>query len=198
MNSESSDDRQMKELWQSQKTERVRMSVEQIRLSAGKFQRRIGWRNARESVAALVVVLFFAFEFTRTHDLLARIGFSLIIAGMCYMVWQLYSRGSWRRLPGDAGLSSCIEFQRRELERQRDLVRSVWRWYLGPMIPGLAVLIVAFARTNPGHLKHFELVIAVYALVIAAAFVGIAKLNERAARRLQRRIDELNQLSSQD
>jgi len=173
------------------------MSVEQIRLSAGRFRRKVEWRNARESVAALVVVLFFAFEFMRTNDLLARVGFSLIIAGMCYMVRELYSRGSWRRLPKDAGLSSCIEFQRRELERQRDLVSSVWRWYLGPMIPGLAVLIVAFARINPGHLKHFELVIAVYALAIAAAFVGIAKLNERAARRLQRRIDQLNELSSQ-
>jgi len=197
MNGESSNDREMRELWQSQKTEGVRMSVEQIRLSAGKFQRRIEWRNAREYAAALVVVAFFGFQFIRTGDALTRLGFGLIIAGVCYVIWQLHARGSGRPLPEDMGLASSIEFQRHELKRQRDLLRSVWNWYLGPVIPGLAVLIAAFARTNPGHLKHFELILTTYVLVIAGAFVGIAKLNERAARRLQRRIDELDDLSSQ-
>jgi len=195
MNSESSADREMKELWQSQKTEGVRMSVEQIRLSAGKFQRRIEWRNAREYVAALVVAAFFGFQMIRGGDLLTRAGFGLIIAGVCYVIWHLHAKGSGRPLPEDVGFASCIEFQRRELERQRHLLRSVWRWYLGPIIPGLAVLIAAFARANPGHLKHFDVILAAYVLVIAAAFVGIARLNERAACRLQRRIDELNELS---
>ena len=35
------------------------MSVEQIQASAGSFQRRIQWRNAREYVAAIAVVVFF-------------------------------------------------------------------------------------------------------------------------------------------
>jgi len=197
MNGESSEDREMRELWQSQKTEGVRMSVEQIRLSAGKFQRRIGWRNAREYVAALLVAAFFVFQMIRGGDPLTRVGFGLIVAGVCYVVWQLHSRGSGRPLPGDLGLASSIDFQRRELERQRDLLRSVWRWYLAPLIPGLAVLIVAFARTNPGHLKHYNLLLTAYVLVIAAVFAGIAKMNERAAHRLQRRIDQLAELSGQ-
>ena len=171
------------------------MSVEQIRLSAGRFRRKVEWRNARESVAALAVVLFFAFEFTRTDDLLARIGFGLIIASMCYMVWYLYSHGSWRRLPEDAGLSSCVEFQRRELERQRDLLRSVWRWYLAPMIPGLAVVIAAVARANRHHLKYPEALAGICAIFIAAGFLFVASLNRKAARRLQCRIDQLNDLS---
>jgi len=173
------------------------MSVEQIRLSAGRFRRKVGWRNARESLAALAVVFFFAFEFMRTDELLARTGFGLIIAGMCYMVWQLYSRGSWRRLPEDAGLSSCVEFQRRELERQRDLVSNVWRWYLGPMIPGLVVTLAAVWRANPHRLKYSEILIGLYVVLIAAAFWFVAWLNKRAARRLQCRIDQLNDLARQ-
>ena len=170
------------------------MSVEQIQASAGSFQRRIQGRNAREYVAAIAVVVFFGWELSRTPDLLARIGFGLMIAGMFYMVWVLLSRGSGRPLPEDAGRSSFIEFQRSELVRQRDLLRGVWRWYLGPLIPGLAVLLATSFNhaIQAGH--AFPVVfVALFGVLVAAVFVGIAMLNGKAARKLQRQIDELDE-----
>ena len=194
MSDESSQDRRVKELWQNQPTEGVRMSIDQIRLSAGTFQRKIQWRNAREYVAAIAVVVFFSYQFWRTGDLLARIGYGLVIAGTFYLIWHLLSKGSWRPLPEDAGLSSCIEFQRRQLEQQRDLLSSVWRWYLGPLIPGLAVLmIVGFNHAIRGRHVFPIVFIAVYAVFAAAVFAGIAGLNGSAARKLQRQIDELDE-----
>jgi hypothetical protein len=170
------------------------MSVEQIQASAGSFQRNIQWRNVREYVAAIAVVVFFGWEITRTPDLLARIGFGLMIAGMFYMVWVLLSKGSGRQLPEDAGRSSFIEFQRSELVRQRDLLRSVWRWYLGPLIPGMAV-VLATSFNHAIHAGHaFPVVfVALFAVFVAALFAGIARLNGRAARKLQRQIDELDE-----
>jgi Flp pilus assembly protein TadB len=193
MSDESPQDRRMKELWQSQPTEGVQMSMEQIRMSAGKFQRRIRSRNVREYVTSIVLVVFFIYESWRAGDLLVRIGFGLIIIGIFYLIWHMLSKGSWLPLPEDAGLSSCIEFQRRQLEQQRDLLSSVWRWYLGPLIPGLAVLLFAFGRANPGHLKHPALVVVPEAMLFVAVSVAIAVLNRRASRRLQRQIDELEQ-----
>jgi hypothetical protein len=170
------------------------MSVEQIQASAGSFQRSIQWRNAREYVAAIAVVVFFGWELSRTPDLLARVGFGLVIAGTFYMVWALLSRGSGRALPEDAGRASFIQFQRTELVRQRDLLRSVWRWYLGPLIPGLTVLMATFFNhaIRSGHAIPV-VVIALVAVLEAAVFAGIAKLNGRAARKLQRQIDELDE-----
>ena len=191
MSDESSQDRRVKELWQSQPTEGVRMSIDQIRVSAGTFQRRIHWRNVREYVTAIALIAFFSFELWRAGDMLVRIGFGLIIAGIFYLIWHLLSKGSLRPLPQDAGLSSCIEFQRRQLEQQRDLLTSVWRWYLGPLIPGMAVLLFAFGRANPGHLKHPVFVLLPEAMFFVAVSVAIAVVNGRAARRLQRQIDEL-------
>ena len=191
---DSQNDRQMREIWQGQPTEGVRMSVEQIQASAGSFQRNIQWRNAREYVAAIAVVVFFGWEYSRTPDLPARIGFGLMIAGMFYMVWVLLSRGSGRPLPEDAGRSSFIEFQRSELVRQRDLLRGVWRWYLGPLIPGLAVLLATSFNhaIQAGH--AFPVVfVALFGVLVAAVFVGIAMLNGKAARKLQRQIDELDE-----
>jgi hypothetical protein len=193
MNDESQKDRELKELWQSQKTEGVRMSVAEMQASAGKFQRRIQGRNAREYVASAVMVVFFGFEFWRAGDLLVRTGFALLIAGLCTLAWQLHVRGSWSPLPADAGLSSYVEYKRRELVRQRDALNSVWRWYLGPLVPGMAVLLLAFFRANPGHLKHPAFIVVPEAIFFAAVSFVIAKLNSNAARRLQKEIDELDE-----
>ena len=193
MNDESPKDQKLKELWQSQKTEGVRMTVAEVQASSGKFQRRIQGRNAREYVASAVMVVFFGFEFWRDGDLLVRIGFALLIAGLCYLAWQLHVRASWSPLPKDAGLSSYVEYKRRELERQRDALNSVWRWYLGPLVPGMAVLLLAFFRANPGHLKHPAFIVVPEAIFFAAVSFVIAKLNSNAARRLQKEIDELDE-----
>lgn len=198
MNDESPQDRRMRELWQDQKTEGVRMSVAEVQASAGKFQRRIRSRNAREYVAAAVVVAFFGFEFWRAGDMFVRTGFALLIAGLVYVVGQLHARGSSKTIPRDAGLSSYVDFQRRELERQRDALRSVWSWYLAPLVPGMAVLLAAFGLANPGHSKQIWLIIAIEALFFAATFFGIAKLNSAAARKLQKQIDDLEESGRQD
>lgn len=95
------------------------------------------------------------------------------------------------------GLASGLEFFERELERRRDLHHSIWPWGLAPLIPGWVALTVAFARTNPGHLRHPGLSLTVLNLVAAAAFVFSWKVDERAARRLQSRIDELSALEGQ-
>jgi len=184
----------IRKAWQSQRVEGTRMSIDEIRQKARKYQQKIGWRNLREYIAALVVVVFFSYNLWHNPDTVTGVGFAIIIAGMLYMIYQLHHRGSARSLPAEMGSASWLEFHRRELERQRDLVGGVWSWYLGPIIPGWVVLMVGFARTNPGHLHHYGLFLAVFNLVTALVFVGIWKLNQRAARRLQHRIDELDAL----
>jgi Flp pilus assembly protein TadB len=152
-----------------------------------KFEKKIYWRNAREYVAAFVVVAFTALELWRGPDPLTATGFALIIAGVLYLVWQLHRHGSARTPPADLGLTSGVEFFRRELERQRDLVKRVWRWYLGPVAPGLIVVMAGAARAI-GRLEAVPVLFATF------VFVFIWRLNERAARKLQRQIDELDAL----
>jgi hypothetical protein len=178
------------ELWQNQKTEGVRMSVEQVRLEAGRFQRKIGARNLREYVAAVAVTAFLGYEFSRAKDLLVRLGFGLVMAATAYVVWHLLTKGSPGEADERAGLSGWIEFRRRELARQRDLLRGIWRWYLGPFIPGFVVITVAFGRSLHG--KHWGLLVA-DTLFYAAVFIVGGKLNAKAAQKLQRQIDELDE-----
>ena len=195
MSDSSSEHSNMQQVWQSQPTEGVRMSVAEAHAKASAFQTKIWRRNLREYAAAALVILFFGYRMMGTADQLVRAGMALIIAGTCYLTWQLHRKGSASQLPEEAGLSSFIDFQRRQLVRQRDMLTSIWSWYLGPLLPGLALMMVALGRSNPGHLKHMWLFITAYLGVILLVFWAIAGLNKRAARRLQRQIDELDESS---
>ena len=134
----------LKSAWRNQPSEGIRMSVDEIRRRAEKFQKEIYWRNLRKYILGLVVIVYFGFSVWPTSDALARIGIGLTIAGALYVNWHLHRRGSSRSLPADLGLASGIEFYRRELERQRDLLDSVWAWCLVPIIPGFVIFIVAY------------------------------------------------------
>jgi hypothetical protein len=166
-------------IWQDQPAEGITISMEDIRQKAGRFERRIHHRNQREYLGAVVVAVMFGFYFFKFPDPLTRAGCLLVFAGTAYVVAQLYHRSSPRTLPGELGLTGSVDFYRRELVRQRDLLRSVFSWYLAPLLPGLLL----FTR---GRIP----IIVVDLLV----FGGIWWLNQRGADRLTRQIEELDRL----
>lgn len=181
----------IRRLWQDQTEEAVRMSLDEIRKKAQKFQQRIRWRNLREYGAAVFVVAVFGFYIWHFHEAFVRTGSVLVIAGTLYVVSQLHKRGSAKTAPADMALTTCLDFHRRELERQRDLLRGIWWWYLGPLIPGLAVFTLGGATANPNHPLLAWTFAASSAALVALVFFLIAAWNQKCARKLQRQIDEL-------
>jgi hypothetical protein len=186
-------------MWQSQPVEVTKMSLEVIRKRAGKLQRRVWWRNAREYVAAVFGTTVFGGYFFKTHELLFRITFALMIAGMVWIVVQLRRKASARSIPMEADTATSLRLYRGELERQRDALKNVWPLYLAPLVPGFIAYTIAYAArlgqpsisaAFPHPMSWTRLL--VLDVVTAAIFVGLWKLNQRAARRLQGKIDELN------
>jgi CDP-diglyceride synthetase len=149
-------------------------------------------RNGREYIAAAFAAAIFGYYIWHFHEWFLRIGSGLVIAGAAYMMFQLHRRGSATSAPADLGLTTGLDFYRKELERQRTLLSGVWRWCLGPFVPGLAVITLGAAITNPAHSPRAWLFAGSYAVVVAVAFWLVARLNQRCAGRLQRQIDELN------
>jgi len=183
-------DNSVQTIWQCQPVEGVKMSVDAIRLRAGKFERKVWRRNLRESIAALIVIPFFAYFFLKAGDIPFRVTWGLFMAGMIWVVVQLWRRGRPKTVPAAMGSSTAVEFFRRELERQRDLVKEVWTWYLVPLVPGYVALNVADALNvhGPGGWVRLGLL----DVFLAIVFIGTWQLNVYAARCLQRSIDELN------
>lgn len=177
----------MQELWQQQPVEGTHMSIDEIRRRASRFEKRMLRLNIREFVAGGIGMALLGFFLSRAHDSLSRVGFALLIAGEAYALFHLY----WKGRPGTASErvgTQCAEFFVEELERTRKLVSNLW-WYLGPLVPGLVVLTVgsALAHPQPGVLIR----LAIVNLAIAAGFIFVIRLNARAARCLQKQIDEL-------
>lgn len=189
----------MRNVWQKQETEGVQMSLVEIQQKAGRLYRQIHRRNLREYVAVVVVVLGFGFYIYHFHSVVVRVGSSLVIAGGLYVAYQLHRRASARALPEDCGFECCLDFHRRELERQRDALRAIWSWYLAPMIPGLLVFLIGttFPRKPPGIGVLYWLPFVVGVTICTLVFIWIGKRNRGAARRLQKRIDELNAAARQ-
>jgi uncharacterized membrane protein YecN with MAPEG domain len=177
-------------LWHQLSDESVNINVEKMQMRAEKFQRAIWWRNAHEYVAAgFVVVVFALHALDDASTLIMRIGAMLAVAGMLYVVWQLYRRASSKRPSPSTLADACVPFHRRELERQRDALASVWRWYLAPLVPGLIVMLVA----APLEAGRGWATAAAFFGIGALLFVGIGILNQRAARHLQDEIDALDE-----
>jgi len=194
----------MTSVWRNQPRESVEISLDDIRRKAQKFQRRILWRNLREYAAAAIVIASFGYIFWGASPVpLIRAGCGLLIVGTLFAMYALHRKGSARSVPAEMVFRTCIEFHREELRRQRDLARSVWTWYLLPFVPGLAVFLLGdFLRTMqmpnaPAHRGVIEMVFALVAVGCALVFVGVAKLNQWGARKIQREIDALDAMEKE-
>jgi hypothetical protein len=178
----------LRTLWQSQEVKEMKFSVEELRAKAAKFQRGIRRRNLREYLAGLVVIVSFGVEFWNAKHMVPRIALASLIAGVIFYIWYLRQKGSGMLLPANMGRADCVGFYRNELERQRDLLHSIWKWAFGPIIPGVALLAI-YSITSVAPARRWQQV--GYVLLEAAIFSTVVWLNMRAARRLDRRIAEL-------
>jgi hypothetical protein len=86
-------------------------------------------------------------------------------------------------------MMDAITFYRSELVRQRDLLQSVWRWYLLPFVPGFIVTITGRVLQQGAPWSRLIGTLAVVAGLMWVVWWG----NQRAAARLQERIDALDE-----
>ncbi len=179
-------------LWQGQEGENVTITLEEIRLRAARFERRIRRRNFREYAAGVLLIAWFLATFHLLHGL-DLLGPVLVTAGVIYVMIQLRRRGTAHSLPADADTRSSVEFHRLELERQRDALRTVGRWYLLPLVPGLAAIFaVAAIKRGVNALLIDSIIVGV------VVFVGVWALNQWGARKLDRKIQELHRMEGDD
>ena len=180
----------IRHVWQNQPVENTPMPLEEIRRKARQFEKRISRRNLREYIAGAAGIVIFTVYLFIFPNPVARAGSALIIAGGLGVLFQLYKRATPDTLPEDLGLTASLEFHRRELVRQRDLLRSVWLWYIGPFVPGIVVFGIG-VKPHRGTASWWN---AVPFLCISGVILW---LNYRAARGLDRQIAEIENLEIQ-
>ena len=188
----------LRSLWQSQGTPLAPMSPEELRRAAKRLTRRVYWRNFREYAAAGVVVFAMVRNLYQFQTILCRTGAALIIAAALVIVYQLHRKGAAAMTEQEWNSKDCAEFYRSELVRQRDLLASVWKWYLLPLVPGMCVLLLGTLQlqlSEPNSRLQLASIGWRYGFIFAgcvALFVVTGKLNHWAARKLQKKIEALD------
>jgi hypothetical protein len=173
-------------LWQDQPGESHRMSLDEIRVKAERFDAKT--RRQRTLGAALVIVLAIgtAVEVVWPgQSIVERTGDFLTLAAFVYIAYEYrkYARAALR--PESLGLTNCVDFYRAELMFERNLARQSRR-YLLPFVPGVALSLMGGVLQGPPA-RRFAVVIAGVAL-----FLGVAWVNAHTARKLQKEIDALH------
>ena len=182
-------------LWQNQGEEddaKVTITLNDIRRRAARLERRIHWRNMREYGAGVFVVVAFTVQLWRVHGWQLAPPL-LLIVGTIYVMFQLHRRGSARSLPADAGLRASLDSHLQELERQRDALHTVWLWYLLPFVPGFVAALIVKAVESGINAR-----LIVSGVVLVVLLFGTWGLNEWAARKIDRRIQELRSMGVGD
>jgi hypothetical protein len=184
-----------KQAWQASVQVAGGPPLEEVRKGADKFYRIIKWRNRIEYVACAIAVVVFAYKFFSAPTLVHQVGLGLLVAAFIYMPWQLHRRGS-AASPDTAGTMPIYVFLREQLVRQRDALRSILVWYLLPWLPGLAFLFAGNGLDPEIEAAGPPIWARWLVLAGIAAFIGgIWWLNQLGARRLQKRIDEIDALT---
>jgi hypothetical protein len=172
-------------LWRGQPREEHAITIDDIRLRAHRFERKVRRWNIVGAVALGLGFVGDAWQVWRSDVLLVRVGNVLTMAAIVYLAVYLRDYVRTASMPAGLGLTASSEFYRTELARQRDANSHPWRFY-APFIPGMALSLLG------GSLDRSPAQNVAMAVLGAGLFLGVAWLGKRTARRLQREIDDLD------
>lgn len=179
----------LKSLWQSQEIEPTSYSPEQLRRDAGQFRDLIVRRNHMEMVGTGLGLLFICALIWIFEQPMFKLGAGLMVAGGIVYLLQLQRRGGISDLPAESAPHAI--YLRAQLVHQRDVLRGIWLWGIGPGVPGMCVLLWGLAQPNPAD---FPWALLSMLFVVPAGVVCV--MNWMATRRLQRKIDQLDKLTA--
>lgn len=163
---------------------------------AALFERKIKRRNRIEYAAgalAIGLLAIFGIGAIAIGEYAIAAASGAIVAGVAVVLWQLARRGgSLDKRPEEP----CLEHLRRQYRQQYAALQSVPLWYIGPLVPGIALFYFAIGA---GVAREIGWTAALQGLAGPAAatfgiFAAIALVNRLAARGLKRKLEELERL----
>jgi len=185
----------IKRAWQDSVSHAQSPDIGKLRSDADRFYRQVRLRNLIEYAASVLVVACFIVIAVKAPSPVTKLGAVLIIFGTLVAAWQLRRRASAVAPPAADSALPVLVHQRAQLMRQREALASVGLWYLLPFAPGMALMM--FAPAIEHGLGVFLTMrardIASLAFILAV-FGGVWWLNQRAAGKLQKAIDEIDSL----
>ena len=128
-------------LSRSQATEAPVMSIRYLRHRTAELERSIVLRACVEQFGLALGIANCASMLTKAQDGWASVTLGLMLVGLAYAWFEWRRHAAPRRVHDLGSAEAGVTFYIRELERKRDLHRTIWRWHLLPMAPGLIAVL---------------------------------------------------------
>jgi CubicO group peptidase (beta-lactamase class C family) len=174
-------DDDLKQLWQAQHFDAAPTSFDETQMAAmkrqmKKFDRTIFWRDCRENIAAVIVVVVFGIYFLNARIAptpLARAGCVIVIlSALLAMAYPIWRKRRVAKAPAEAPMMQSLESELSKLEVEIAMLRSVLWWYI---LPGTAGVMAFFAGMNISTESKLR-----FALPVLALDAFVYWLNQRA------------------
>ncbi len=182
-----------KSLWNKQEIIMSPLALSEIKSQALKMHHRLLWRDRIEYLAGLFCMMLFIFLAFISPEWTFRAACALLVAGIGCICYNLYQRKS--EAPDDSirFAANSADFHLDQLRHQYAMLSSVGKWYIGPILPGMAAFLMAAIYEASKQVGTLNAIlgslpgIAVSTLIL----LGIYWLNMRAAKKLKERIETL-------
>jgi hypothetical protein len=188
-------DNDPRRIWQDQPKEPSTVTLKMIRMKVQDLHSKTRRQLWGSWAGPLAVGAFSAFGMKQVHGVFPVLEAAFVFA----TVWSLagvyfLSRGMWSRpMPGDAALSTGLEFYRREIERQRAFYGRVLLWSFGPIVLALAAFILFGVIVTRGKMAPAL----PFLILVGVWMFGYFFMRTRERRELQREIDDLNDIEQE-
>lgn len=169
------------------------LSLDELRGEMRQVERAARVTRRVESAAGVFVIGAGIAGTVWAPQITAKAGFALMAAGAGFVVLYL-RRHALRPLPMDLGFDGSRTAFRAALVRGEQLLRSVWLWYLLPLMVGPLVLIAGWSAEPGRSLRSVLGFLGVFLIMSALAW----GMNRDAANRLARRIDALDKTNERE
>jgi hypothetical protein len=187
-----------RKIWQNQPKETSTVTLKLIRMKVQDLHAKSRRNMLGIWAGPLAVGGLSAYGIKLVHGSFPVLEVAFVVA----IVWSLagvyfFNRGMRSTaMPGDAALSTGLEFYRRELERHRALYGRLLLWSFAPIALSLAAFILFLVMVSRG--KMGELAKGMPFFILIAIWIGAYFVIRRANwRELQREIDDLKDIESQ-
>ncbi len=179
-------------LWTAQHHDARAPSPAELTVRARVLRRRVWRRDATEYAAGTLAAGIFGWMGIVIPDWGMRIACLVQIAGLLLVMRNLWTR---RPIDDPAALDrDALSHLRALLTAQRDMLASVSRWYIGPMLPGMVLFVAAVTRITAiqNGWGAALIIAALAAAILSCVLYGVLLLNRHAARALDVQIVTLD------
>jgi hypothetical protein len=171
----------LQQLWLSEQSQALpTFSTEDIVNEAEKLSKTLWWRDARELLAAALVIVTFAYKAWFANNTMSLVGEIVCGLSAVWVAVVLLAKRPKQRPALTEPVDSHIAWHRKTLVDQGEMLRQVWLWYVAPITVGVLLSYGGGVLNKPSP----SWTDVIYPMIVLVLAVALSLFNRKAGDQL--------------